>query len=84
MCVITLWDESFEKAPVIIGYYFGEYDRDTTDRYIYRYVAEQAALRKAAYYLEGKQLCDADVMEESEAKDIMETIESVKQMIINF
>ena len=39
MCVITKWDtEKWEEHPIIIDYYFGEYDAETTDDYIDMYL----------------------------------------------
>lgn len=47
MTVITHWNHrSFDndlQPPVIIGYYFGEYDEATTDYYIDRWLEKQAA-----------------------------------------
>ena len=35
MTVITLWDyPECDQPPIIIGYYFGEYDEETTNNYI--------------------------------------------------
>ena len=42
MCVITKWDtEKFEESPVIIDFYFGGYDKETTDEYIDMYLKKQ-------------------------------------------
>ena len=40
MCVITKWDYNFESAPKIINYYFGDYDKATTDEYIDMYLED--------------------------------------------
>ena len=51
--VITLWDEEhdFEASPVIVGYYFGDYDQEVTDDYIDMYIEEQNSLKKVVKYL---------------------------------
>ena len=41
MCVITKWDDSFESAPKLITYYFGDYDKATTDEFIDMYLEEK-------------------------------------------
>lgn len=44
MSVITLWGcaDGEPDAPIIIGYYFGEYDAAITDHYINEWFAKQA------------------------------------------
>lgn len=44
MIVITLWGctEDDPEAPIIVGYYFGEYNEETTDYYIDQWLQKQA------------------------------------------
>lgn len=45
ICVIVKWSENETEEldnPVIIDYYFGDYDKETTDDYIDQYLAKQS------------------------------------------
>lgn len=44
MTVITLWGctEGDPDSPIIIGFYFGEYDEETTNYYIDRWLEKQS------------------------------------------
>lgn len=45
MTVISLWEDDPDNDPqpvIIVGYYFGEYDEETTDFYIDRWFEAQA------------------------------------------
>ena len=81
--VITLWDEEndFELSPVIVGYYFGDYDKEVTDDYIDMYLDEQETLKRTKKYLEDKKMIDGDYMEPEDVEKLVETIESVDSMI---
>ena len=41
MTVITLWSGD-DESPIIVGYYFGDYDEETTDYYIDQWLQKQA------------------------------------------
>lgn len=47
MIVITLWgcSEDDPEAPIIVGYYFGEYEAETTDYYIDQWFQKQSFVR---------------------------------------
>ena len=81
--VITLWDEEndFELEPVIVGYYFGDYEKEITDIYIDMYLEEQETLKRTKKYLEDKKIIDEDYMEPEDVEELVKTIESVDSMI---
>ena len=81
--VITLWDEEndFELSPVIVGYYFGDYDKEVTDDFIDMYLDDQNTLKRTKKYLEDKKMIDGDYMEPEDVEKLVETIESVDNMI---
>ena len=82
MCVITKWDtEKFEESPVIIDYYFGGYDPETTDEYIDDYLERQECLKKTLSRLEGLRLVDHEVMEQDDLQDLDQTIEKLSGII---
>jgi hypothetical protein len=84
MCVIMKWDtEKFEESPVIIDYYFGEYDKETTDDYIDQYLENQNQLKKSVKRMSDELLVNRDVMEPEDVQDLEKTIESVTNMISN-
>jgi hypothetical protein len=89
MCVITKWDveNDYEKEPVIIDYYFGDYNKEDTDYYIDQYLKKQEGLKNGLKFLEGEYLIncvDGDFMEPDEKKKLEESIETVKQTISDF
>ena len=44
MTVITLWPKDLMEGDIkFINYYFGEYDKESTDYYIDEYLAKQEA-----------------------------------------
>lgn len=81
--VITLWDEEndFELEPVIVGHYFGDYEKEITDIYIDMYLEEQETLKRTKKYLEDKKMIDEDYMEPEDVEELVKTIESVDSMI---
>lgn len=74
MTVITFWpqgtDEEF-RAPIIITYYFGEYDADATDRFIDRWL--QTA-RDCQSIVEAYWLTNRDVLVDEEYEDVRNKI----------
>lgn len=44
MCIITYWynedGSATSENPTIVGYYFGTYDKDTTDKCIEQYLSK--------------------------------------------
>ena len=83
MCIITKWDveNDFETSPVIIDYYFGEYDKDTTDDYIEMYLENQNQLKKSVKRMSDELMVNREVMEPDDIQDLEGTIESVTNMI---
>jgi hypothetical protein len=86
MCVITKWDieNNFEKDPIIIDYYFGEYDPDITDDCIDEYYKKQSGLRDGLKFLEDEYLInciDGDFFEPLQKKRLENSIETLKQII---
>lgn len=59
--VITKWDEEndFEQSPMIIDYYFGDYDKETTNDYIEMFLERQQQLQKAINVLSAIKLLDS-------------------------
>lgn len=81
--VILKWDEEndYEQSPVMIDYYFGDYDKEATDSYIERFLKNQEHLKNAVKYLESKYMVDYDSMTVSERLKFDETIKAIKEMI---
>jgi hypothetical protein len=86
MCVITKWDveNNFEENPILIDYYFGDYDRELTDDCIDEYYRKQIGLQDGLKFLEGEYLIncvDGDFMEPDQKKSLENSIEVLKQII---
>ena len=81
--VITKWDEEndFEQSPIIIDYYFGDYDKNDTDFYIDEFVKKQGTLKQVVKYLEEQLLIDHEFMKPEEVEKLQNTIKTVKEMI---
>jgi hypothetical protein len=84
--VIMKWDEEndYEQSPIIIDYYFGDYDKKDTDTYIDMFIEKQKTLKQVLKYLEGKLEVDGYFFEHEDPdglKLLKDTIESVKEMI---
>ena len=81
--VITRWDveNDFEQSPIIIDYYFGNYDKKVTDDYIDMFLEKQKTLKQTLKYLEGKLTVDESFMDSEDVDELNKTIESVKEMI---
>ena len=81
--VITKWDEEndFEQSPIIIDYYFGDYDKKTTDDYIDMFIEKQKYLKSSVPYLKAKLLMDGDRMKPEEVEELKKAIESFEEMI---
>jgi hypothetical protein len=84
--VITKWDEEndYDKSPIIIDYYFGDYDKEVTDDYIDMYLEKQKTMKQVLMYLEGKLTVDEDFMDSEDINKLNQTIESVKEMITDW
>jgi hypothetical protein len=84
--VITKWDveNDYEQSPVIVDYYFGDYDKKDTDFYIDEFIKKQKTLKQVLKYLEGKLEVDGYFFEHEDPEGLVllkDTIESVKDMI---
>lgn len=81
--VITKWDveHDYEQSPIIVDYYFGDYDKNDTNFYIDQFIKKQGTLKQVIKYLEGKLLIDGEYMEPAEVEELKNTIKSVKDMI---
>ena len=80
--VIVKFDEenNFEQSPVVIDYYFGDYDQKDTDYYIDKYLEKQDTLKSALKFLEDKLLVDESFMDPEDVTELKKTIQSVKDM----
>lgn len=84
MTVITLWDESENdpEAPIIVGYYFGDYNEEVTNYYIDRWFHKQV-MDESWWKLIGdcRDIVDAywitnkDVLVDDEYRDQREKVE---------
>lgn len=90
MCVITKWPD-FEsdkvEGPIIIDYYFGEYDKETTDYYIDKYFEKLEHLKKGLEFLKGDYLInviDGDYMTKEEGDQLKNSISTLESMITKF
>ena len=86
MCVITKWDveHDFESNPVIIDYYFGDYDQEVTDQLIDDFYKKQVGLQDVLKFLEGEYLIncvDGDFMTPDQKKRLENSIETLKQIL---
>jgi hypothetical protein len=86
MCVITKWDveNDFEKEPVIIDYYFGDYDPKVTDEYIDEFYKKQIGLQDGLQFLEGEYLInciDGDFFEPDQKERLKNSIDTLKQIL---
>ena len=84
--VITKWDEEndFEQSPIIIDYYFGDYEKKDTDFYIDEFIKKQETLKNVLKYLNSKLEVDGYFLEYDEPDELeklIQTIKSVKEMI---
>lgn len=77
MTVITFWQTPDGLSPVIIGYYFGEYNQQTTDEYIDRWFKNFDDCRKviAAYYCTNE-----DVLEEPWLGSALNALNSINEV----
>jgi hypothetical protein len=82
--VITRWDveNDFEQSPVIIDYYFGDYDKKDTDWYIDQYLEQHETLKNLLEFLERQTV--EDNLTPEDTKTIKRSIESVRRMITSF
>lgn len=83
--VIIKFDEEndFEQNPVIVDYYFGDYDKNDTDYYIDKYLEKQDTLKSTLKFLEGMLLVDETFMDQENVTELKKTIQSVKDMTTN-
>jgi predicted PolB exonuclease-like 3'-5' exonuclease len=81
--VITLWDEEndFEQNPVIVDYYFGDYEKEVTDNYINTFIERQNVLRTSLKFLKARLIIDGDYMDPAEIKELKSTIKSIEEML---
>lgn len=78
MCIITKWNEHCDSAPTIVGYYFGDYNKDVTDEYIDMYIDNQKQLNKAVAIIVNS---IKDTSNNKEAKELGLIMESVNDYI---
>ena len=86
MCVITKWDveNDYEHGPVIVDYYFGDYNREDTDYYIDKYLKKQEGLKTGLQFLKDEYLIncvDGDFMEPPTKTKLEDSIETLKQVV---
>lgn len=81
--VILKWDEEhdFEQSPVIVDYYFGDYDKKFTDSCINQFIKNQERLKEVVKHLENKYVAEHDFMTASERKKLIETTKAINEMI---
>jgi hypothetical protein len=84
--VITKWDEEndYEQSPIIVDYYFGDYDKDDTDNYIDQFLKRQETLKTVLKHLNARLEVDGHYFETEEPDEfekLKQAIESVKEMI---
>ena len=84
--VITKWDEEndFEQSPVLVDYYFGDAEDDATNYYIDEFLKKQRYLKNAVNVLECRIAIDGEFMEPTEIEELNNTINCLKEMIVNF
>lgn len=73
--IITKWDyeNDFEQSPVIIDYYFGDYEKEDTDYYINSFLETQENIKAAINYLEKLALT-------TDTAELKKVIELLKQL----
>lgn len=86
MCVITKWDteHNYEKGPVIVGYYFGDYDKESTDYYIDQYLDKMEGLKDGLKFLKDEyqiNCVDGNFMEPDQQKKLENSIYSVESIV---
>lgn len=84
--VITKWDieNDYSQHPILVDYYFGDYDKKDTDVYIDQFLKRQDTLKTVLKYLKGKLEVDSYYFkheEPDELEKLKQTIESVNEMI---
>ena len=93
--VITFWNTDSEgdiQPPIIVGYYFGEYDAATTDYYIDEWLQKQEAeyswlalVSNCAKIVEAYYVTNADVFKEAEYRNqratVVNTLQDLKRIM---
>lgn len=86
MSIITKWPTVPGDDPIeLVDYYFGEYDKQTTDNFIDDYLEKKESLNNGLEFLEGEYLInvvDGDYMEKESAEKLKKSIETLK-MVLN-
>jgi hypothetical protein len=87
--VITKWDEEneYEQGPVIVNYYFGDYDKKDTDFFIEQYYKKQELLKRILKHLNFKVELDGYYLEQEkleELQQLKDDIKSVEEMITDW
>jgi hypothetical protein len=79
MSVILKWDyeNDYAEDPVIIDYYFGEFEDDVTDYCIDEFIKRQKGLKTALKFLN---LIDQETMEAEELEELKESIKVLKEI----
>lgn len=85
MSIITRWPTNPGDDPIeLIDYYFGEYDKETTDRFIDDYLEKKENLNNGLKFLEGEYLInvtDGNHMDTKSALKLKKSIETLKQIL---
>jgi hypothetical protein len=85
MSIITKFpNEPGDEPVILIDYYFGDYDPDTTDKYIDNFYKKQIGLQDGLKFLEGEYLIncvDGDFMEPDQKLKLKNSIEILKEII---
>jgi hypothetical protein len=84
--VIMKWDveNDYEQSPIIIDYYFGDYDKDDTDHYIDQYLKQQETLKTVLKHLNARLEVDGYYFEHEEPEELeklKQSIKTIKEMI---
>jgi hypothetical protein len=87
MSIITKWPTNPGDDPIeLIDYYFGEYDPETTDRFIDDYFEKMENLKNGLKFLEGEYLIncvDGNFMEPEQKTKLENSIETLKVIVNN-
>lgn len=86
MSIITRWPNNPGDAPIeLIDYYFGEYDAETTDKFIDDYFEKMSHLKNGLKFLKDEYLIncvDGDHLSPEQKTKLENSIETLK-IIVN-
>ena len=85
MSIITKWPTNSGDDPVeLVDFYFGEYDKESTDRFIDDYLEKKENLKNGLEFLEGEYLInciDGDFMTSEQKTKLENSIKTLKQIL---